>query len=54
MKTVTFKEGDFIIVPDTVAEKFTRNDPSAETVYDWETGRLIWRNTYDRESSNSD
>lgn len=43
MKTVTFSEGDFIIVPDGLAKTFTDNDPSAEAVYDWETGRRIWR-----------
>lgn len=47
MKAIYFKEGDFIIAPTKVADTFTRNDPSVDAVYDWETGRLIWRDTRD-------
>lgn len=47
MKAVYFKEGDFIIAPDKVAETFQQNDPTAAAVYDWESGRLIWRNSTD-------
>ena len=43
MKAVYFKEGDFVLVPDKMADTFRRNDPSADAVYDWESGRLVWR-----------
>lgn len=43
MKAIYFKEGDFIIAPNKIADAFTLNDPSVDAVYDYKSGRLIWR-----------